>query len=171
MAKPIDRSALKLEFFNSPFDEVEAFFRDKWKTWTDWNTRKNTKWRSKEKQEHKAMIVEEAIKLNAKKKANELAIPLEDLMKWKKAIIWLLLQQVKKYVDESKNKDWTINEIDINNAEKILKMFKTELWEPSTIWTNYNLNANKIEWLTEEESEALDMLLNTKSQKNKKSKQ
>lgn len=167
-----DYAALKQEFFDSDIGEVREFFMQKYNK----DTAKNrqlavaTKWRTKEKQAHKATIIEDAIKISAKKKANELAIPMEDLMRWKKAIIWLLLQQVKKYVDESKNKDWTINEIDINNAEKILKMFKTELWEPSTIWTNYNLNANKIEWLTEEESEALDMLLNTKSQKVKKPK-
>jgi hypothetical protein len=71
---------------------------------------------------------------------------------------------------KSNQEDEKPKEIDVSDAEKILKMFKTELWEPSTIWTNYNLNANKIEWLTEEESEALDMLLNTKSQKVKKSK-
>lgn len=161
-----DYAALKQEFIDSEFDEVKWFITDKWLRYNS-ERAKRTKWRSKEKQAHKAMIVEDAIKISAKKKANELAIPMEDLMRWKKAIIWLLLQQVKKYVDESKNKDWTINEIDINNAEKILKMFKTELWEPSTIWTNYNLNANKIEWLTEEESEALDMLLNTNKPKNK----
>lgn len=162
-----DISSYKQEFIDSEFNEVKSFFDDKWMTYNS-QIRKYTKWRTKEKQAHKAMIIEDAIKISAKKKANELAIPMEDLMKWKKAIIWLLLQQVKKYVDESKNKDWTINEIDINNAEKILKMFKTELWEPSTIWTNYNLNANKIEWLTEEESEALDLLF-SKSQNWKKS--
>lgn len=171
MAKPIDRSALKLEFFNSPFDEVEAFFRDKWKTWTDWNTRKNTKWRSKEKQEMKERIVQKAIERNAERQAKELAIPLEDLMKWKKAIIWLLLQQVKKYVNDSKDEKWNLQDIDVWNAEKILKMFKTELWEPSTIWTNYNLNANKVEWLNEEELQALDLLFSWKSQNWKKSKE
>ena len=163
-----DYSALKLEFFESDVDDVASFLNQKWIMWKiNW---KYMKWRLKEKQEHKMKIVEDALKKNAKKQADELAIPLEDLMKWKKAIIQLLLLQVKKYVDDSKDEKWNLQDIDVWNAEKILKMFKTELWEPSTIWTNYNLNANKIEWLTEEESEALDLLLNTKSQKNKKSK-
>lgn len=165
-----DISSYKQEFIDSEFNEVKSFFNDKWMTYNS-QIRKYTKWRTKEKQAHKAMIVEDAIKISAKKKANELAIPMEDLMRWKKAIIWLLLQQVKKYVDESKNKDWTINEIDINNAEKILRMFKTELWEPNTIWTNYNLNANKVEWLNEEELQALDLLFSWKSQNWKKSKE
>lgn len=114
------------------------------------------------------MIAEEAIRMNAQKQIKELQVPLDELMKWKKAIIQLLLLQVSKYVNESKNQDWTINEIDINNAEKILRMFKTELWEPNTIGANYNMNANKVEWLTDEESEALDILFNEKIWKNKK---
>jgi hypothetical protein len=167
MKSKYDRSALKLEFIESKYDEVKWFIEAKNIPYHR-QTRESKKWRTKEKQEHKAMIVEEAIKLNAEKQAKELSIPLEDLMKWKKAILWLLLKQVSKYVNESRTDDW--KDIDVWNAERILKMFKTELWEPSTIWTNYNLNANKIEWLTEEESEALDMLLNTKSQKVKKAK-
>lgn len=164
-----DISSYKQEFINSEFNEVKSFFEDKWMTYNS-QIRKYTKGRTKEKQELKAKIVEDSIKKSAKKQANELAVPLEELMKWKKAIIQLLLQQVAKYVKESKNKDWTINEIDIWNAERILKMFKTELWEPSTIWTNYNLNANKVEWLTEEELEALDILF-WKAQNWKKSKE
>lgn len=168
MKSKYDRSALKLEFIESKYDEVESFFQDKFKTKTDWSIRKNTKWRTKEKQDMKAMIAEEAIRKNAQKQIKELQVPLDELMKWKKAIIQLLLLQVSKYVNESRNQDWTINEIDINNAEKILRMFKTELWEPNTIGANYNMNANKVEWLTDEESEALDILFNTKIWKNSK---
>ena len=111
-------------------------------------------------------ILEDTLKENAKRQAKELAMPLEELMKWKKAILWLLINHVAKFVKDNKEDNW--KNIDIWDAEKILKMFKTELWEPSTIWTNYNLNANKIEWLTEEESEALDFLF-SKSQNWKKS--
>lgn len=168
MKTKYDRAALKKEFIDSEFQEVKWFIEAKNIPYHR-QTREATKWWTKEKKERKAKIVEDAIKKSAKKQANELAVPLEDLMRWKKAIIQLLLQQVKKYVDESRNKDWTINDVDIWNAEKILKMFKTELWEPSTIGTNYNLNANKIEWLTEEESEALDILF-SKSQNKEKSK-
>ena len=100
-----------------------------------------------------------------KQQVSELQVPLEDLMKWKKAIIQLLLLQVWKYVKDSKWEDWTVNDVDVVNAEKILRMFKTELWEPNTIWANYNMNASKVEWLSEEESEALDMLFDTKIKK------
>ena len=162
-----DFSALKLEFMESDVDEVQEFLRRKFgeKLATS-NMKNKCKWRSKEKQEHKMKIVEEALKKNAKKQADELSIPLEDIMKWKKAVLWLLLHHVSKYVKA--NKDWD-KEIDVWDAERILKMFKTELWEPATIGANYNMNASKVEWLTEEESEALDLLFSWKIRKWRKS--
>ena len=115
-------------------------------------------------------ILEKALQKNAEKEANELSVPIEALMQWKKDVLELLLWYVQKYVETSKDpkKKWTL---DVSDAEKILKMFKTELGEPATIWANYNMNANKVEWLTDEESEALDMLFSWKSQKIKKSKE
>lgn len=166
-----DRPALKLEFFESEFDEVQPFFKKRY----DKDTTKfkqiaiNTKWRAKEKQQHKMKIVEDALKRNAEKQAQELSVPLDELMKWKKAIIQLLLAQVWKYVKDNRSEDWKlVKDVDVANAEKILRMFKTELWEPNTIGANYNMNANKVEWLTDEESEALDILFNSKIWKNKK---
>ena len=163
-----DRPAIKLEFFESDIDEVQPFFIQNYNK----DTAKNkqlataTKWRAKEKQERKARIVEKAIERNAEKQAKELSVPLEDLMKWKKAVLQLLLKQVSRFVNANKWEDW--KDIDVWDAEKILKMFKTELGEPATIWANYNMNANKVEWLTDEESEALDILFNEKIWKNKK---
>ena len=168
MKSKYDRPALKLEFFESEHDELKQFLSEKWVNYSSWIIAKQTKGRTKEKQEWKNRIVEKAIRRNAEKQAKELQVPLEELMKWKKAIIQLLLLQVSKYAKDSKNEDWTINEINVWNAEKILRMFKTELWEPATIWANYNMNANKVEWLTDEESEALDILFSSKIWKNKK---
>jgi hypothetical protein len=170
MKSKYDRNALKLEFFESDIDEVQEFLRWKFgeKLATS-NMKNKCKWRPKEKQEHKAKIVEKAIQRNAEKQAKELSVPLEDLMKWKKAVLQLLLKQVSRFVNANKWEDW--KDIDVWDAEKILKMFKTELGEPATIWANYNMNANKVEWLTDEESEALDMLFSWKSQKIKKSKE
>ena len=166
MKSKYDRPAIKLEFFESEYDEVESFFQDKFKTKTDWSIRKNTKWRPKEKQELKERIVQKAIQKNAEKQVKELSVPLEDLMKWKKAVLQLLLKQVSRFVNANKWEDW--KDIDVWDAEKILKMFKTELGEPATIWANYNMNANKVEWLTDEESEALDILFSQKIEKPKK---
>ena len=161
-----DRQALKLEFIESEFNEVQPFFLQRYNKDTAKNRQiaVNTKWRAKEKQELKQKIVEDAIQRNAKKQAKELSVPIEDLMKWKKAVLQLLLHQVAKFV-KSNQEDKKPKEIDVADAEKILKMFKTELWEPATIWANYNMNANKVEWLTDEESEALDILFNTKVKK------
>jgi len=162
MKKIHDYSALKLEFFKSDFDEVKAFITDKWLIYNSERT-KRTKWRTKEKQERKKNIVEKALMKQAEKQANELSVPIEDLMKWKKAVLQLLLVQVSKFVKA--NQDKKDIDIDVWDAEKILKMFKTELWEPATIWANYNMNASKVEWLTDEESEALDVLFSTKIKK------
>lgn len=171
MKTKYDRPALKLEFFQSDIDDVKPFFEQRYNK----NTANNkqlanaTKWRAKEKQERKAKVVEKALQKQAEKQAKELSVPLEDIMKWKKAVLQLLLVQVSKFVKA--NQDKKEIDLDVWDAEKILKMFKTELWEPATIWANYNMNANKIEWLSDEESEALDILFSWKSQKHKKSKQ
>ena len=164
MKKIHDYSALKLEFFKSDFDEVKWFLSDKWVHY-DSRRATRTKWRTKEKQERKKNIVEKALMKQAEKQANELSVPIEDLMKWKKAVLQLLLVQVSKFVKA--NQDKKDIDIDVWDAEKILKMFKTELWEPATIWANYNMNASKVEWLTDEESEALDILFDTKIKKSK----
>ena len=168
MKQKYDRPALKLEFFQSETDEVEWFFQDKFKTKTDWSIRKMTKWRTSEKQERKNKIVQKALNKQMNKQANALQVPLEALMQWKKDVLELLLWYVQKYVDSSKDpkKKWFL---DVSDAEKILKMFKTELGEPATIWANYNMNANKVEWLTDEESQALDVLFSQKVKKPKKS--
>lgn len=166
MKSKYDRPALKLEFMQSDIDEVSEFLRRKFGEKLAMSNMKNKcKWRVKEKQEMKERIVEKAIERNAEKQAKELSVPLEDLMKWKKAVLQLLLKQVAKFVNANKWDDW--KDIDVSDAEKILKMFKTELWEPATIWANYNMNANKVEWLTDEESEALDILFGDKIWKKK----
>lgn len=167
MKSKYDRPALKLEFFQSEIDEIKSFFTDKWLPYNS-EIRKRTNWRPTEKKKHKEKIVEKAIERNAEKQAKELQVPLEDLMKWKKAILQLLLKQVSRYV-KSNQEDKDPLDIDVWDAEKIMKMFKTELWEPATISSNFNINTNKVEWLTDEESEALDVLMSWKSQKNKKS--
>lgn len=163
-----DREKLKIEYFESKHNEVKSFFCDKWVPYNSL-VRRKTNWRPSQKKKHKALIVEEALKMNAEKQINELQVPLEDLMKWKKTVIQLLLLQVWKYVKDNRSEDWKlVKDIDVWNAERILHMFKTELWEPNTIGANYNMNANKVEWLSEEESEALDVLFQTKVWKNKK---
>lgn len=172
MKSKYDRPALKLEFFQSDIDDVKPFFEQKYNK----NTANNkqlavaTKWRAKEKQERKNKIVQKALNKQATKEANALQVPIEDLMRWKKEILELLLEQVQKYIAKSKDpKNKKKSVFFVSDAERILKMFKTELGEPATIWANYNMNANKVEWLTDEESQALDILFGEKVKKTKMS--
>ena len=102
-------------------------------------------------------IVEKAIEKQAEKQAKELEIPVETLLRAKKYAIWKIIEMITK------------TELSMNDIAKWLEKIKTELWEPEHVSANYNLNANKVEWLTDEESEALDVLFNWKSQKSKKS--
>ena len=127
MKSKYDRQALKLEFFQSDIDEVESFFQDKFKTRTDGSIRKNTKGRSKEKQEYKDKILQKALERRAKEEAKNLEIPVDKLMKAKKAVIWLFMQKVEK---ELLQKEPNIN---VKEFDKILKIIKTELGEPTNI--------------------------------------
>lgn len=127
MKSKYDRQALKLEFFQSDIDEVERFFQDKFKTRTDGSIRKNTKGRSKEKQEYKDKILQKALERRAKEEAKNLEIPVDKLMKAKKAVIWLFMQKVEK---ELLQKEPNIN---VKEFDKILKIIKTELGEPTNI--------------------------------------
>lgn len=127
MKSKYDRQALKLEFFQSDIDEVERFFQDKFKTKTDGSIRKNTKGRSKEKQEYKDKILQKALERRAKEEAKNLEIPVDKLMKAKKAVIWLFMQKVEK---ELSQKEPNIN---VKEFDKILKIIKTELGEPTNI--------------------------------------
>ena len=171
MRSKYDRPALKLEFFQSDVDEVQEFLRWKFgEKLAKSNMKNKCKWRTSEKQERKNKIVQKALNKQATKESNALQVPIEDLMRWKKEILELLLQQVQIYIAKSKDpKNKKKSVFFVADAERILKMFKTELGEPATIWANYNMNANKVEWLTDEESQALDILFGEKVKKTKMS--
>lgn len=155
MKSKYDRPKLKLEFFESEFDEVEGFFRDKFKTKTDWSIRKNTKWRTKRKQDMKHKAVEKALQKNINKRANKLEIPVEALREAKVKALWKIMEML-----DTKN-------LSMKDMAVWLEKIKTELWEPERIGANYNLNANKVEWLSEEEAEALDTLFGKTTKKTK----
>ena len=141
-----DYSELKLEFFQSDIDELKAFLREKWVNYTSWGVAKMTRWRTKEKQEYKAKILEKALEKQATKDSNDLLIPVSFLMKAKKNAI---IQIAKKLSEE-----W----ISINDLAKWLEAVKTELWEPSKITQNQNLNKEISDELSPDEQEALDII-------------
>ena len=120
-----DRQALKLEFFQSDIDEVKSFLNDKKVTYNS-VSRKYTKWRYNEKQEYKDSILERALEKKAREEAKNLEIPVDQLKKAKKTVIWLLMKKLQQVIDKQEN-------INPQELEKILKMIKTELWEPTNI--------------------------------------
>jgi len=149
-----DYSAIKLEFFQSDLDEVKSFITHKWIRYNaEWSRR--TKWWSKEKQEYKSKIVERALEKQATKDSNDLLLPVSFLMKAKKNA---LIQIAKKLSEK-----W----ISINDLAKWLEAVKTELWEPSKITQNQNLNKEISDELSPDEQEALDIILGSKWTKKK----
>lgn len=124
--KGYDRQALKLEFFQSDIDEVKGFLTDKKVTYNS-VSRKYTKWWYNEKQEYKNKILQKALERKANEEAKSLEIPVDQLMKAKKAVIWLFMQKLDKTLKD-KEADFNVKEF-----EKILKVIKTELGEPTNI--------------------------------------
>lgn len=151
-----DYSAMKKEFFESDIDEVKSFITHKWITYNAERTRR-TRWRSKEKRAMKDKAIQKAVEKNISKRADKLEIPVEALKESKIKALWKIMEML-----ESKD-------LSMKDMALWLEKIKTELGEPAHIGANYNLNANKVEWLTDEESEALDMLFKWKSQKKQKS--
>ena len=137
-----DWSVLKLEFFQSDIDEASVFI--KWKLGAfDWNIKKQIAGWQKEKNAYKEKILQKALDKQAEKEARSLEIPVWTLMKAKK----MALTKIIKMMAEQ--------DLDMSDIEKGLKSIKTELWEPTNIWSNYNFNKNKDDWVLSEEDEAL----------------
>lgn len=132
MQKKYDRQALKLEFFQSDTDEVQDFLRWKFgEKLAKSNMKNKCKGWSKEKQEYKDKILQKALEKRAKEEAKSLEIPIDQLMKAKKAVISLFMNKLNKVLAQQKtdeNADFNVKEF-----EKILKVIKTELGEPTNI--------------------------------------
>ena len=142
-----DYSKLKLEFFESEFDEFEGFFQDKYKTKTDGNIRQNTKWRTKEKKERKENILQKALEKTAEKKAKEIEIDVELLQKWKKNWLIQIINRLSKK-----------NNLPISDIVKWLNAIKTELWEP----TSYQKTDSVIKDETSDQNPLKEKLLKLK---------
>ena len=153
-----DYSALKLEFFQSDYDEVKSFLSGKW---VKYNTKRweNTRGRTKEKKERKEKIVEKALERKQNELAKKLEIPMEQLLESKKVTIQLTRKKLKYYWDM---KDSEIKNIDLSDLEKIYKITKTELWEPTSVSKNENTNKNTNE-LSQEDRELIDNYFKNKN--------
>jgi len=136
-----DWPALKLEYFQSDIEEVKGFIEAKWMT-HDANVRKRTNGRWKEKRARKEKMIQRALDEQAKKEAKSLEIPVGTLMKAKKMALIKIIQMMSKW------------DLDMSDMDKGLKNIKTELGEPTNIWSNYNFNKNKDDWVLSEEDKA-----------------
>ena len=128
-----DWAELKLQYFQSDIDDVSEFILQSiWKSsWGRNNTK--VKWWRQEKEAYKQKIIEKALKRNLEKKAKSLEIPVEVLQKWKKnALIWIM-------------NDLTKNAEKMSMRDRVvwLNALKTELWEPTTVSKNENINKSE----------------------------
>lgn len=128
-----DWSELKLQYFASEIDDVTSFLSQVWVKTISWSYNKQVKWWAKEKEAWKQKIIEKALKRNLEKKAKSLEIPVEVLQKWKKnALIWIM-NQLTKHSDTMNMRDRVTG----------LNALKTELWEPTTVSKNENINRSE----------------------------
>ena len=133
MVKKYDWADLKLQFFQSESDDVTSFLSKVWVKSIGWSYNKQVKWWAKEKQAYKEKIIKKALEENAKKRAKELQIPIETLQLWKKnALVWIMNDLTKKS-----------DKMSMSDKVKWLNALKTELWEPTTVSKNENVNKNE----------------------------
>lgn len=157
-----DWDKIKMEFMLSDFDEVEWFFKDKYKTATNWTIRKYTMWWSKEKQEYKQKIYEKALK----KKWNETAKEISDKAKRYEMLDDEFIAWMEKQFEEEKKtpkkgeKKRKLFSGDILNMRKISR---TERWLPVNISKVEQTNKEERDALTEDETDALRSLLKKKT--------
>lgn len=146
-----DRPALKLEYFQSDIEESTVFIEQKFGKKMSWDTRLKIKGRTKDKKARKEKMIQKALEEQARKEAKSLEIPVGTLMKAKK----MALTKIIKMMAEEK--------LDMQDIERGLKNIKTELGEPTNIWSNYNFNKNKDDWvLSEEDKEFIEALFSEK---------
>lgn len=132
--KNFDYNALKLEYFQSEIDEIKWFWVAKGLKYNS-KVGEHTKGRWQEKQKRKDKILEKALERQKNKIAKKLEIPVEDLFAIKKQAIELMKAKLNQYAKKRKeNPDDT--PINIKDVDKIRKMSKTELWEPTIVAKN-----------------------------------
>ena len=140
-----DRPALKLEFFESDFDDVYSFIKTRLNQETDKNTqiKNRTKGRAKEKAERKEKVLEKALARKQTELAKKMEISVDELLQAKRDIIDLLKVKLEEYL----KKDWEWNnKINVKDLRTIREMMKTELWEPTTIAKNENKTELQWDW-------------------------
>lgn len=137
--KKYDWLKLKQDFFESEFDDVKWFLREKWVNYTTWWIAKQTKWWTKEKQKIGEKAFDKALEKKIKEEAKKLEVPAElCLRNIKKAIelSWIKLEQMsktKKISTKDLNNIWCMNRIQNNMPTTYVKS------------ENENMNTERIE--------------------------
>ena len=133
-AKNFDYNALKLEYFMSDIPEIKRFWIEKG---LKYNTQvgEHTRGRGKEKQKRLDDITAKALERKKNEIAKKLEIPVEDLFKTKKQAIELMKVKLNQYVKKA-NADPEDAPINMKDIEKIRKVTKVELWEPTIVAQN-----------------------------------
>lgn len=141
-----DRPAIKLEFFESDFEEVQPFFLQIYNK----DTAKNkqiavaTKGRAKEKQEWKEKIVEKALAKRQSQLAKKMEISVDELLQAKRDIVDLLKVKLEEYFNDLDENGKS--KINVKDLKTLREMTKTELWEPTTIQKNENNTQLSWDW-------------------------
>lgn len=153
-----DWNKIKMEFMLSEFDDVEWFFKDTYKTATNWTIRKYTMGWSKEKQLYKSKIYADVLK----KKWKETAKDIESKMERYEMLWDEILQRMEEQFNPV-GEDWKPRKINSNDIMNIWKIKRTEMWLPTNISKTENTNKNERSELTDDEKEALKEILKKSS--------
>ena len=156
-----DYDKIKMEFMLSDFDEVKSYITHKWIIYNAERTRR-TKWWTKEKQEYKQNIYEEALKKKWKETAKEISDKAKRYeMLDDEFIAWMEKQfEEEKKTPKKGEKKRKLFSGDILNMWKISR---TERWLPVNISKVEQTNKEERTWLTDDETEALKELLKKSS--------
>ena len=136
-----DWAKLKLEFFQSDFDDVKSFLNTKWMLWkvsSRW-----TNWWAKEKQEFNQRVTEKALENALKKQAKDLEIPMDQLAKAKKNAV---IKAINVMMEDK---------LSMADSERIIRILRTEMWLPNTYSRNENINEERQE-LNQDDKDLID---------------
>lgn len=122
-----DRPALKLEFFESDFEDVQTFFQQVYNKETANNGQIaiKTKGRAKEKQERKEKIVEKALAKRQSQLAKKMEISVDELLQAKRDIVDLLKVKLEEYFNDLDENGKS--KINVKDLKTLREMTKTEL--------------------------------------------
>lgn len=156
-----DWNKIKMEFMLSDEDELKVFIEWKLGTSLNWNIKRITAWRWKEKQLYKNKIYERVLK----KKWEETAKDIESKMQRYEMLWDEILNRMEEQFQWAVGEDWKPKKINSNDIMNIWKIKRTEMWLPTNISKTENTNREERVELSEEETEALEKLMWSKKAK------